>query len=115
MVVEPDTKNPSTFGFSHRGEGGACFELLHNSDDIEIIWPQQIKMCTWDQVSSSLHDVVVVVVDDDDDDDNDDDIEHDERRTKRWCRAQIRRHGASERIFSERPAMEIDSFIDLGV
>jgi len=26
-------------------EGGACFELLHNSDDIEIIWPQQIKMC----------------------------------------------------------------------
>ena len=83
MVVEPDTKNPSTFGFSHRGEGGACFELLHNSDDIEIIWPQQIKMCTWDQVSSSLHVVVVVVAVVFD---HDDDVGHDERRTKRWCR-----------------------------
>ncbi|CAL1136290.1 unnamed protein product [Cladocopium goreaui] len=26
-------------------EGGACFELLHNSDDVDLIWPQQIKMC----------------------------------------------------------------------
>jgi len=28
-----------------QGEGGACFELLHNSDDVDLIWPQQIKMC----------------------------------------------------------------------
>ncbi|CAL1148619.1 unnamed protein product, partial [Cladocopium goreaui] len=27
-------------------EGGACFELLHNSDDVDLIWPQQIKMCS---------------------------------------------------------------------
>ncbi|CAK9000389.1 Serine/threonine-protein kinase STY46 (Serine/threonine/tyrosine-protein kinase 46) [Durusdinium trenchii] len=26
-------------------EGGACFELLHNSDEVDLIWPQQIKMC----------------------------------------------------------------------
>eukprot|EP00927_Polykrikos_kofoidii_P043762 TRINITY_DN3785_c0_g1_i2.p1 TRINITY_DN3785_c0_g1~~TRINITY_DN3785_c0_g1_i2.p1 ORF type:complete len:297 (-),score=38.69 TRINITY_DN3785_c0_g1_i2:32-922(-) len=26
--------------------GGCCFELLHNSDHIELEWPQQIKMCT---------------------------------------------------------------------
>ena len=68
-------KNPDTnfIPRHHRGEGGACFELLHNSDDIEIIWPQQIKMCTWDEISSSLH----IVVDHDDN-------ENDERRTKRW-------------------------------
>ena len=29
-----------------QGEGGACFELLHNSDDVDLIWPQQIKMCS---------------------------------------------------------------------
>eukprot|EP00927_Polykrikos_kofoidii_P043765 TRINITY_DN3785_c0_g3_i2.p1 TRINITY_DN3785_c0_g3~~TRINITY_DN3785_c0_g3_i2.p1 ORF type:complete len:360 (-),score=52.45 TRINITY_DN3785_c0_g3_i2:56-976(-) len=26
--------------------GGCCFELLHNSEHIELEWPQQIKMCT---------------------------------------------------------------------
>lgn len=26
-------------------EGGCCFELLHNSDHIELEWPQQLKMC----------------------------------------------------------------------
>eukprot|EP00913_Durusdinium_trenchii_P027449 g25745.t1 len=29
-------------------EGGACFELLHNSDEVDLIWPQQIKMHTFD-------------------------------------------------------------------
>lgn len=26
-------------------EGGACFELLHNAEDVDLIFPQQIKMC----------------------------------------------------------------------
>lgn len=26
--------------------GGCCFELLHNCDHIELVWNQQIKMCT---------------------------------------------------------------------
>lgn len=25
--------------------GGCCFELLHNNDNVELVWSQQIKMC----------------------------------------------------------------------
>lgn len=25
--------------------GGCCFELLHNCEHIELLWPQQLKMC----------------------------------------------------------------------